>query len=197
MLLSLLRKSFATVAATRKNLLLKSQLVERWTIQCLSSLRHQLSFFSNNIPNRNLPHTLLSNTALPRCFLPNRLSFNDPPNSDLLNSLLSYNDTPNTYLPRIACDSLLPNKHSYSFSFPLLQQVQSIDFTFHSHLHFIIQQWIMSLIPLLKLLILSFRLECFVFSVVVIPLHMSYLTTLCNLFLQQNNCCDSAVTTEK
>ena len=42
-----------------------------------------------------------------------------------------------------------------------IHHVTRIDFTYHSHLHFSIYQWIISLILLLKLLISSIGLECF------------------------------------
>ena len=42
-----------------------------------------------------------------------------------------------------------------------IYHVTGIDFTYHSHLNFSIHQWIISLIPLLKLPISSFRLEYF------------------------------------
>ena len=125
--------------------------------QCLSSLQHQVSLLSSNIPNRYLSNSVLSNNSLPKSVLPHSLlSHSVLPNRVLPNSLLSYNDQSNSDLSNIACNYLLPNKNSCSFSLTSIQRVNGIDSTYDSHLYFNIHQWIMSLIPLLKLLISSF-----------------------------------------
>ena len=88
---------------------------------------------------RILPNSALPNRDLPHSTLPNF-------NHDLSNS---------------SCSSLLPILNFYSFPLTSIHHVIGIDFTYHYHLHFRMHQWIISLILLLKLLISSFRLECF------------------------------------
>ena len=61
-------------------------------------------------------------------------------------------------------------KHiTYSFPSAYILNVNGIDFTFHSPLYFDLQHWIRSLLPLLRLLVSSIRLEFFYFLVVMIP----------------------------
>ena len=130
--------------------------------QCISSLQHQLSLLSSNIINRDLPNSVLLHNAIPNSVLLYSLLLHSVlPNRVLSSSLLPYNDQSNSDLPNNACNYLLLNKNSCSFLLTSIQHVNGIGFTYHSHLHFSIHQWIMSLIPLLKFLVSSFRLECF------------------------------------
>ena len=62
------------------------------------------------------------------------------------------------------------DKSNLSFPSASIRTVNGIDFTFHSHLYFDLQRWISSLLPLLRLLISSFQLDCFYSSAVMIPL---------------------------
>ena len=56
---------------------------------------------------------------------------------------------------------MLSTKNSCSFPFPLIEQVNGIAFTYHSHLYCTINQWILLFIPVLIFLVSSFQLECF------------------------------------
>ena len=53
------------------------------------------------------------------------------------------------------------DKTDISFPFSSIRTTNGIDFTFHSHLHFDLQRWISSLLPLFRLLISSFQLDYF------------------------------------
>ena len=66
----------------------------------------------------------------------------------------------------VSSSNISLSKHlSYSFPLASIRNVNGIDFTCHSHLYCDIQRCINSLIPLIHLLMASFRLKCvFLFS---------------------------------
>ena len=91
----------------------------------------------------------------------NIASHSTVPNGNIVSNSI---ETPNNIVTCNIVDisNLSLSKHlSYSFPLASIRNINGIDFNFHSHLYFDVQHWISSLIPMLRLLISSFRLECF------------------------------------